>query len=119
MLDLRLVQFCLALPPWPWCVGKHLLRESMRGRLPEEVLARPKTPMPGHPHLPLLARAGHLDRWLASDALGRYVYRGSIPAVSEAGAASGAWLNLRPFSLDSWLHHLDTVSKEGVDERES
>jgi asparagine synthase (glutamine-hydrolysing) len=40
--DLRVVNFCLRIPPIPWCIRKHIMREAMRGRLPERVLRRPK-----------------------------------------------------------------------------
>jgi asparagine synthase (glutamine-hydrolysing) len=41
--DLRLVQCVLETPPIPWRVDKRLLREAMRGQLPEVVRMRPKT----------------------------------------------------------------------------
>jgi len=43
--DLRLVRCVLETPPAPWRVDKRLLREAMRGRLPEPVRNRPKTPL--------------------------------------------------------------------------
>ena len=54
LLDLRLVEFALSLPPWPWCIKKHILREAMRGLLPEPVRRRPKAPLAGYPYLDLL-----------------------------------------------------------------
>jgi asparagine synthase (glutamine-hydrolysing) len=41
--DVRLAEYVLATPPSPWRRRKRLLREAMRGRLPEEVRRRPKT----------------------------------------------------------------------------
>jgi asparagine synthase (glutamine-hydrolysing) len=43
--DLRLVEYVWGTPPFPWRYDKHLLREAMRGRLPETVRRRPKTPL--------------------------------------------------------------------------
>ena len=43
--DVRLVDAMARTPPVPWCQDKRLLREAMRGRLPEAVLSRPKTPL--------------------------------------------------------------------------
>jgi asparagine synthase (glutamine-hydrolysing) len=43
--DVRLVDLALRLPSFPFCVNKHILREAMRGRLPEAVRLRPKTPL--------------------------------------------------------------------------
>lgn len=41
--DVRLVQCVLETPPIPWRQDKLLLREAMRGQLPETVRLRPKT----------------------------------------------------------------------------
>jgi asparagine synthase (glutamine-hydrolysing) len=43
--DVRLVSLALTLPSYPWCVNKEILRRAMRGRLPEEVRVRPKSPL--------------------------------------------------------------------------
>jgi len=45
LLDLRLLQFLLRLPPVPWCANKELARKAMKGYLPDAVLHRPKTPL--------------------------------------------------------------------------
>jgi asparagine synthase (glutamine-hydrolysing) len=44
-LDVRFMEFALSLPTHPWCVNKHIIRTAMRGRLPDEICARPKTPL--------------------------------------------------------------------------
>jgi len=51
--DLRLLRFLLGIPAIPWCVNKELLRRAMRGRIPESVRTRPKSPLPGFPVHPL------------------------------------------------------------------
>ena len=56
-LDLRLISFCLQLPPIPWCADKYLLRRCSRKRLPETVNLRPKTPLSGFPDFEHLLRA--------------------------------------------------------------
>ena len=48
-LDLRLLDYLLALPAAPWCTNKMLLREAMKQILPEEVRLRPKSPLAGDP----------------------------------------------------------------------
>jgi asparagine synthase (glutamine-hydrolysing) len=48
-LDLRVVEYVLALPPYPPLLDKKLLREAMRGRLPANTLRRPKMPLAGDP----------------------------------------------------------------------
>lgn len=47
--DRRLVELLFAFPPMPWFADKYLLREAMRGRLPDDVRTRPKTPLAGDP----------------------------------------------------------------------
>lgn len=44
-LDLRMVEYLLALPPYPLFLEKKLERDSMRGKLPESILNRAKTPL--------------------------------------------------------------------------
>ncbi|NJO59173.1 MAG: asparagine synthase [Richelia sp. RM2_1_2] len=40
--DLRLVNFLVSIPPVPWLVNKNILRESMKGKLPEAIRTRKK-----------------------------------------------------------------------------
>jgi asparagine synthase (glutamine-hydrolysing) len=47
--DIRLVNFALRVPPAPWYVDKFLLRSFLDGRLPPQIVSRPKTPLAGHP----------------------------------------------------------------------
>lgn len=72
-LDLRVLEFMLSVPTLPWTREKLLLREAMRGRLPDEVLARKKAPLsdgapksmvPARDGLPALSRHGYLDRYV-------------------------------------------------------
>jgi asparagine synthase (glutamine-hydrolysing) len=45
LFDVRFMTFVLSLPTNPWCVKKELVRSAMRGRLPDEICTRPKTPL--------------------------------------------------------------------------
>lgn len=45
--DLELITFLERIPPVPWLQDKILLREAMRGILPDEVRRRSKSPLPG------------------------------------------------------------------------
>ena len=51
-LDLRLLQYMLALPAMPWCRNKLIIRRSMRAALPRDVLRRKKTALHGEPGFP-------------------------------------------------------------------
>ena len=107
-LDLRLVEFCLALPPVPWCVHKRILRESLKRVLPEEVRRRPKSHL-GQPGLALLGRedARWIDDFVATPALERYIDRKRIPRVWGAAQPS-SWPALRPLTLNFWLQEMQT-----------
>src|SRR6185503_7312120 len=53
LIDVRLIDFLLALPAVPWCVDKHILRRAMKQRLPPAVINRQKTPLASDPTLHL------------------------------------------------------------------
>ncbi|MDY7014222.1 MAG: asparagine synthase-related protein [Cyanobacteriota bacterium] len=108
-LDLRLLDYLLALPPLPWCVGKELLRVALRGKLPERICQRPKSPITVDP-VGVLANArprSWYDRAIGSQ-LESYV---DLPAwkaaISGEMTSQQAWSNLRPLSLNYWLQQLD------------
>jgi asparagine synthase (glutamine-hydrolysing) len=113
LLDLRVVDYCLSLPPFPWCVKKEILRESMRGGLPDSVRLRPKTSLRGEPLVLLLAQpeAQWIDRFVAFPALSGYLVRENIPPVCGVDDPDSAWRNTRPLSLDIWLRSLSSADK--------
>jgi asparagine synthase (glutamine-hydrolysing) len=45
LLDVRLLRFLLRLPSMPWCANKEIMRQAMKGLLPQSILRRPKTPV--------------------------------------------------------------------------
>lgn len=107
-LDLRVVRLALSIPPAQWYNDKGLLRIGMRGRLPERLLARPKTPVRGDM---LAVRAatlgpGWLDGHAADARVAPWVNLSRVPRL--AGGASGApprrlYEDLRPLALSLWL----------------
>lgn len=110
LLDLRLIEFCLSLPPLPWCVRKEVLRQAASGLLPEEVRMRPKTPLAGWPVPELLRQPD--SSWARSfkpDArLAPYVAGAIIPESSGIRQRDPlhTWADLRPLSLHFWLRDL-------------
>ena len=107
LLDVRLVEYCLALPPYPWCVRKEILRRAMRGALPEAVRLRPKSPLAGYPYLELLRRgqAAGAAPFVASRKADQYIRRDiAAPQWQQLGPAD-AWAHLRPYALDLWLRN--------------
>jgi asparagine synthase (glutamine-hydrolysing) len=57
-LDLRVVEYLLAIPPYPWFYEKNLLRRAMAGHVLDPVRLRPKMPFSGDPLLLQLQRYG-------------------------------------------------------------
>lgn len=104
-LDLRLVNYVLALPPLPWCVDKQLLRLAMRESLPVPLLRRKKSPLADEPlRIQLQAHDwSWVDRFEASPQLARFVDRAAIPPVARLAAGHNPWSDLRPFCLNYWL----------------
>ncbi len=104
-LDLRMVNYLLALPPFPWFYRKTLVRRAMMGRLPERIRTRPKTPLQGDPISAQLARVG-VDRlkeipWSAD--LDRYIDRSAMVAPHGKMNQEEASGCLRPHCLNVWL----------------
>jgi asparagine synthase (glutamine-hydrolysing) len=108
MMDLRLVEFCLSIPAFPWCFNKDILRRAMKGVLPEPVRRRPKTPLAGCRHLALLREpeASWIDRFAPTSGMAAYVDRAKIPSVCRAVDRDIAWRDMRPLSLNLWLRAL-------------
>ncbi|HEX8172856.1 MAG TPA: asparagine synthase-related protein [Thermoanaerobaculia bacterium] len=106
-LDLRLVRFLLRLPPMPWFAEKELLREAMRGRLPETVRRRRKTPIGADPaHLWMPRQSGELcERLRRTPELERWVGREAACAAMQEPSRSSyhSYLLCLPLSLAFWL----------------
>ena len=109
-LDLRIVNYLLALPPLPWFFGKHLLREAMRRKLPEATRVRPKTAVSHDPVLALL-RSKPCEHWWAKvtwrEEMSSYVDRASLmqPGRDDMDAEL-VRTSLRPYCLNFWLRSL-------------
>ncbi len=105
--DARVVSLALSLPSYPWCVNKTVLREAMRGRLPDAIRLRPKTALAGDP---VAARAWPLRSLVAllkaTPAMEAYVDVGAFERTAHddglmtdrqpgtlAAAALATWLN--------------------------
>jgi asparagine synthase (glutamine-hydrolysing) len=104
-LDLRLVDYLLALPPFPWFFQKTLLREAMAGKLPERVRIRPKTPFQGDP---LRAHfRGNQINWVnqtpLSEELDSYINRSALLRLHGNMAPEQIILGARPHCLNFWL----------------
>jgi asparagine synthase (glutamine-hydrolysing) len=104
-LDVRLVEYLLAIPTRPWCVNKHLLRRAMSDKLPAAVLNRQKTGLMGDPALQLARRASvrWLDDFEVSPQLRAFVNLNRRRPVAEEKTSDALWASLRVFALNYWL----------------
>jgi asparagine synthase (glutamine-hydrolysing) len=100
-IDLRLVRFCLRLPPVPLCWDKHLLRTLLSRRLPAEIAMRPKTPMQADRLVAAVRRLppGWLPVIEPSDVTSRY-YSWPDLVVLEQQMADDPWVHSRPVTLE-------------------
>jgi asparagine synthase (glutamine-hydrolysing) len=114
LLDIRLLRFLLRVPPVPWCADKLLLREVMRGLLPEDIRLRRKTPMRGDP-LQLHANKNHWRPVLqegACDAIRMFVNCPMLRATSSPDLGLSLWVDVRPIALYRWLKGVE--NNEGI-----
>ena len=105
LIDLRMVNYLLALPVIPWLLEKTILRKAMAGILPEAVLSRPKSPLASDPglHLRHSKKFQRIDEFRPVATLLSFIDRNAIPKVNEIVDSNQLWLNVRPFTLNQWL----------------
>ncbi|HSD47566.1 MAG TPA: asparagine synthase-related protein, partial [Pyrinomonadaceae bacterium] len=106
-IDIRLVDYLLSIPVNPWCTNKHILRSTMKDRLPHAVVHRAKTPLAGDPALQLMRRASvrWLDSFEATPQLERFVTLSQRRSLANENTPDAAWARLRLFALNHWLTH--------------
>jgi asparagine synthase (glutamine-hydrolysing) len=102
-LDLRLLQYMLALPAMPWCRNKLIIRRSMRTALPDDVLRRKKANIPVSPDFVRIRTSG-LPRLVPSPDLLRYVNPYKVLSAPKCTVELRA--AIRPLGLNYWLHDL-------------
>jgi asparagine synthase (glutamine-hydrolysing) len=110
-LDLRVLQYMLALPAMPWCRNKLIIRRSMRTALPREVLSRKKATIHVSPDFKRVLASG-LPRLVPSPDLFRYVN----PAKTCSRPKSTLELRaaLRPLGLNYWLQNVASPSEREI-----
>jgi asparagine synthase (glutamine-hydrolysing) len=104
-LDLRVVNYLLALPPFPWLFKKRLLRDAMTAKLPESVVRRAKAPLPVHPLAAVLRRteSARLNEPVLSNEMKRFVAPEKIFPLRDVKNADEAYVIIRPLCLNFWL----------------
>ncbi|MFZ3216979.1 MAG: asparagine synthase-related protein [Candidatus Acidiferrales bacterium] len=104
-LDLRVVNFLLALPPFPWIFEKRLLREAGAGRMPESVRRRRKTPLAGSPLVEHLrqSQTGWMEQVEWDAEMDSYIDKSALPTLQNETNWREAEANVRPLCLNFWL----------------
>ena len=105
-LDLRIVKYLLALPPFPWFFQKMLLREAMAEHLPERVRTRRKTPLQSDPVSAQLRKMKgvQMERIPWCPVAHRYINRSALAAPHGKMNPEQVSSNIRPYCLNIWLH---------------
>jgi asparagine synthase (glutamine-hydrolysing) len=106
-LDVRVVEFLFTLPPMPHFANKDLVRESMRGWMPEPVRTRPKTPLSRDPAAVGFARSPRawVDIVESAPELDPYVNRRILSTAIQQRGSSDYESSQKAFavSLALWL----------------
>src|SRR5207244_1998373 len=102
-LDIRLVQYLLAVPAIPWCRNKLIIRRAMRTALPKDVIRRRKMPVPVSPDFERVRAAG-FPRCVPAPELLQYVNPDRLPRAP--GNERELRAALRPLGLNYWLQRL-------------
>jgi asparagine synthase (glutamine-hydrolysing) len=115
LLDRRLLRFLLRVPPVPWCMEKALLREAMRGMLPERIRTRPKVPVLGDSIKYFIDSKKWSPVPLPKPAAAvlEYVDWKRLGATLETSLGSTHWVGLRPVSLSYWLKGIVNAERIG------
>jgi len=109
--DIRMLKYLLRLPPLPWSADKELFRRAMRGILPEPVRLRQKTPLAADPASELVKRGdgAWVDQLEPESAMRQFVDWSRLPGIGGEKDPYRCWINLRPRSLNFWLHSQSAI----------
>ena len=110
LCDLRVVRFLLTAPVIPWCRTKALIRCALRGKIPEEVRTRAKTPLTGFPYIQRIREMGAYPELTRVPALGQFVKDDAFPC-RPAARQDEIDRELKILGLNYWLASLDSVSR--------
>ena len=103
--DVRLLELAFSLPPMPHFAGKDVLRQAMRGLLPDEVRLRPKTPLRGDPLNVVFPRVR--EQWIAAidacDELDAFVDRRILRQELRRGTTTHVRQHAHAVALAEWL----------------
>jgi asparagine synthase (glutamine-hydrolysing) len=103
--DLRIVNYLLALPPFPLFFDKKLLRETVAGRLPERIRTRRKSPLAGDPLVAHLGRGQvpRMHQLVWTEEIDSYVDKSVLAQVKNDTLSAKVAIDIRPLCLNFWL----------------
>jgi hypothetical protein len=105
LFDTRLVRLVVSLPAIPWCQHKALPRRAYRGRLPQDVLDRPKTTLRGFNDALVAAwrrsRSGALP--IPVGKLATWIDVGEWTRTLQSGQPEAVMAAWRVLALDIWI----------------
>jgi asparagine synthase (glutamine-hydrolysing) len=104
-VDLRLVEYLLAIPMFPWAYKKRLSRKLLADKLPREVALRPKTPLSRDPAVAKF-RLSAIEWTMTSKLDGRVREFVSASILDNVRSAIRSE-EFRPFCLNLWLKGMD------------
>jgi asparagine synthase (glutamine-hydrolysing) len=108
-VDLRLVEYLLAIPMFPWAYKKRLSRKLLADKLPREVVLRPKTPLSGDPAVAKFRLNG--IEWTKRSKLDGRVRDFVAPSRLDSVRFAIRSEEFRPFCLNLWLKGMDEYDR--------
>jgi asparagine synthase (glutamine-hydrolysing) len=103
--DLRIVNYLLALPPFPLFFEKRLLRDAVAGRLPESIRTRRKSPLAGNPLVAHFRQrqTDWVDQRTWSEEIEPYVDTSTFTVFGSETTSAKLQTDVRPLCLNLWL----------------
>ena len=117
LFDTRIVELVLSLPAIPWCQQKALPRRAYEGRLPPEVLRRPKTTLRGFNEALVAGwRRSAATRKVQTrgSALSEWVDRDAWRRALDQGTAEDAMAAWRVLAVEAWIEQARAITDEKV-----
>jgi asparagine synthase (glutamine-hydrolysing) len=104
ILDTRLIRLVMSVPAIPWCQQKTLPRRAYRGRLPDDIIDRPKTPLIGFNEAMVVAwRRTRPAAVMPPDPIAEWIDVAEWTRTIESGEPEAVMAAWRVTALADWL----------------
>jgi len=108
-LDQRVIEFAWSLPPLPWFYDKHLTRTAMKGRLPDSIIRRRKTP--ARRWQPRAGEDGVDFSWVPGSLIRELIDVSKLPDLNSEGVSA---VDFHPMFLNMWLNVFEETFRQEV-----